>query len=274
MNISSDEAKVILNWYEYATREAHHRGGETISTPAEKKLIAKLKENEPLINLPDENLDLVADWMVKTTRAKRGAITSLLPVEKELYDKIAEHSQISEGIDIAKGMIEIRERELRAEKEYIKKEKKKTICNTILYIAVIIVILFLFWQFGFRKFQERIEKEASVVNSSETLSVQADVSCRGKEIPEKDSIELWIKINNKSDLKAEDGWVQIEFLSKSNAYVGLEYQVSLAHFRPEYKLGLKRQDSYPVTAIEYKILDKAKKSVSRGRCNIEFEQEE
>ena len=274
MNINSDEAKIIQNWHEYATREIHHRGGETITTPAEKQLITKLREHEPPIELSDEEISLAGDWMVKTTRAKRGAITSLLPEEKELYDKIAEHFQISQGIDIAKGMVEIRERELLAEKEHLKKEKKQTTYNIITYVAAIVVILFLFWQFGFRKFQKGTEKDVDVVYKSETHFVRADVSCRGNDLPGKDRIELHIKINNKADLNVEDGWVQIEFLSKSNAYVGLEYQVSLAHFRPEYKLGLKKQDSYPVTAIEYTILDNNKKAVSRGRCNIAFEQEE
>lgn len=274
MNISPDEAKVILNWYEYATKETHHRGGETIITSAEKHLTTKLKENEPPVDLSDGDIALAGDWMLKTTRAKHGAITSLLPEEKVLYEKIAGHLHISQGIDIAKGLVEIKEKEKLAEKETIKKQKKQTAYNTILYIAVIIVILFLFWQFGFRRFQEGAEKDVSVVNNSETSFVQADLSCRGKNLPEKNSIELWIKINNKSDLQVEDGWVQIEFLSKSNAYVGLEYQISLVHFRPEYKIDLKKQDSYPVSAIEYKILDKAKKTVARGRCNIEFEQEE
>ena len=89
LEITEEEKRTIVNWYEHIIEESSHFGKAQYIFPAEEHLIEKIKNNkETKINLHDFEIKFIINWMEHSLNSKYGPSVYFLPGEESVFEKI------------------------------------------------------------------------------------------------------------------------------------------------------------------------------------------
>ena len=256
------EAAVIHSWHTHANSEGMHSGGPSVKTPAEQALIARLLNTAVDVDIQDNELDLICEWMLKTTRSKSGAATNLLPSETSVYEKIRVVRNISTGMDFATGLINYKKinDQKRQKKACDQKRKLALIFIGAGLICTCAVLEFLLFNPIHRK--PVPATPAPIIASPERYTID----CSAKKIPS-DSIELTCTVRH--DVTPPIGRiVRIELITKSNTFTGEVYQFILQGSPTRYSIKLKPDRQSMISDYEYTIVDNTNKKIAQGKNKI------
>jgi hypothetical protein len=90
LKLSKIEAETVLEWFEYTHADSQHYGNGLAMFPFEKMLVDKLNATEEggTIDIADNELVTIYNWMEKAIDKDFGSQTYLLPIEDFLYKKL------------------------------------------------------------------------------------------------------------------------------------------------------------------------------------------
>jgi len=90
LKLSKIEAETVLEWFEYTHADSQHYGNGLAMFPFEKIIVDKMNAlaEGGTVELAENEIAAVHNWMEKATDKDFGSQTYLLPIENMLHSKL------------------------------------------------------------------------------------------------------------------------------------------------------------------------------------------
>lgn len=88
LSFNSEEAEVILNWYENSRVKSERFGPARYYFPQEDFLVEKLNNTSPNTFFDEMDVEIILGWMEKSIRPAAGKEQFYFPLEEEIADKL------------------------------------------------------------------------------------------------------------------------------------------------------------------------------------------